>query len=280
MPKISIFFRLSRIDKPIGTILIMIPCWWGLAAAQSDIFLYILFGLGAFFMRSFGCIINDWIDCDFDKQVKRTMNRPLASGAVTTNFVRSSAALYLLLGFLIWLYLSNTAKVISIAGLFLCLIYPWMKRITNWPQLMLGLAFNIGILVAYAEVCSTLTWHIVLLYICGICWTLSYDTVYAFQDYEDDILLGIGSTTHIASRNPKVFIGIWMALCLSFFGIWLYFSAPISFWNGILYIILWAEVFHHIWQWNVNKKTSCSTFFKRHAWYGWHILMIILLSRI
>lgn len=263
-------------DKPTGTLLIMVPCWWGLAAAQSDVFLYLLFALGSFVMRSFGCIVNDWVDCDIDKKVHRTMNRPIANGSVSINLVKVFLATHLTVGFSIWLYLNNFSKIIALVGLLLCLIYPWMKRITNWPQLVLGFAFNIGILVAYSQYRGYLTADIWLLYLSGICWTLSYDTVYAFQDYKDDLLIGIGSTTRIAAYNPKLFISFWMALCLTSFGTWCYFVKQTNPVQIAVFISLCITTAYNIWQWNANNLASCSSFFKKHALYGWMILLIIL----
>ena len=195
------YLRLARLDRPIGTWLLLWPCWWSLALAAPaagrhwpSLWLMLLFALGAVVMRGAGCSYNDIVDRDIDTQVERTRNRPLASGQVTvTNAWRFVIGLSLA-GLAILLMLGSLAIQLGIASLLLVVIYPFMKRITFWPQLFLGLAFNWGALMGYAAETGHLASPAILLYLAGIAWTLGYDTIYAHQDREDDALIGIKST--------------------------------------------------------------------------------------
>ncbi len=199
------FLRLSRADRPIGTWLLLIPCWWGLAlavAATGDprpFDLWIGFGcaVGAFLMRGAGCTWNDLTDRDFDAAVARTRSRPLPSGQVTPRAAAAWMIAQALLAFLILVTFPPYAIALGIASLALVCVYPFAKRFTWWPQVFLGLAFNWGALLAWAAHAEGLGPAPVLLYAAGIAWTLFYDTIYAHQDKEDDALIGVKSTARL-----------------------------------------------------------------------------------
>jgi 4-hydroxybenzoate polyprenyltransferase len=187
---------LARWDRPIGTWLLLLPCWWGVALGPRwpDVILLGLFGIGAVAMRGAGCTINDLADRKFDRMVARTRNRPLASGRLGTLAALAWTAAQMLVGLLVLCFLNWPAVLISLAAVPLIVAYPFMKRITWWPQAFLGVTFNWGILVGYAQVTGGLDLAAFLLYAAGIAWTLGYDTIYAHQDKEDDLLIGVKSS--------------------------------------------------------------------------------------
>uniref|UniRef100_T1IY16 4-hydroxybenzoate polyprenyltransferase, mitochondrial n=1 Tax=Strigamia maritima TaxID=126957 RepID=T1IY16_STRMM len=193
------YLRLMRVDKPIGTWLLFWPCGWSLALAAGansvfpDPSLVFLFGAGAFFMRGAGCTINDMWDRDLDAKVERTKNRPLASGELT--MLDALACLAGQLGISLCILLQLNCIVLGTSSLGIVIAYPLMKRLTNWPQLTLGMAFNWGALLGWSAVYGSCNWAVCFpLYLAGISWTLVYDTIYAHQDTTDDLIVGIKST--------------------------------------------------------------------------------------
>lgn len=191
------YMRLMRLDRPIGTWLLLWPCWWSIALAADglpDLRLIALFAVGAVVMRGAGCTFNDIVDRDFDAQVERTRARPIPSGAVSVAAAWIFLGAQLLAGLAVLLALSPFAIALGVASLLIVAIYPFMKRITYWPQAVLGLAFNWGALMGYAAARDTLTLAPVLLYLGSIAWTIGYDTIYAHQDKDDDALIGVKST--------------------------------------------------------------------------------------
>lgn len=195
------YLRLSRLDRPIGTWLLLWPCWWSLTLAARasgamwpDVWLLLLFGIGAIAMRGAGCTYNDIVDRDIDARVERTRNRPLAAGLVSVRQAWGWLFAQCLIGFLVLLCLQPMAQLVALTALALVAAYPFMKRITWWPQAWLGLTFNWGALVGWAAVTGTLPLPALLLYAAGVFWTLGYDTVYALQDIEDDVLAGVKSS--------------------------------------------------------------------------------------
>jgi len=187
---------LARLDRPIGTWLLLIPCLWGLAiAGGTETMLWApLFAIGAIAMRGAGCTINDMADRDIDRLVERTRARPLASGRLGLREATVFLALQLGVGFVVLLFFPWTAAVIALCSMPFVIAYPFMKRVTYWPQAFLGLTFNWGVLVGYAVVMDGLGLPALLLYMAGIAWTLGYDTIYAHQDKEDDALIGVKSS--------------------------------------------------------------------------------------
>ena len=199
------YLRLSRADRPIGTWLLLIPCYWGLGAASlaqgafTGLHLWIAIGcaIGAWLMRGAGCTWNDITDRNFDGEVERTRSRPIPSGQVTVKGAMVWMVIQALLAFLILLTFNWNAVLLGIASLAIVCAYPFAKRVTWWPQVVLGLAFNWGALLAWVAAKGNLSWPPVLIYTAGIAWTLFYDTIYAHQDKEDDALIGIKSTARL-----------------------------------------------------------------------------------
>ena len=210
-PKRQALLELMRVDKPIGTLLLLWPTLWALwIAAQGlpKISVLIVFCLGVFLMRSAGCVINDFADRKVDGFVSRTKNRPLPSGRAT-----SKEAVYLFLGlaissFLLVLTQNNLTIQLSVIGLLLAFSYPFMKRFTHLPQFVLGLAFSWSIPMAYAAEANMLSNSIWLLFIANITWTIAYDTMYGMVDKEDDLKIGIKSTAILFGKNDKLIIGL------------------------------------------------------------------------
>jgi 4-hydroxybenzoate polyprenyltransferase len=191
------YLRLARVDRPIGTWLLLFPCWWSLslaAPAWPDAGLMALFAAGAVVMRGAGCTVNDIWDRDFDARVARTAGRPIASGEVSVPGALVFLALQLLGGLLVLAQFNAFAIVLGAGSLVLIAVYPYMKRVTYWPQAVLGLTFNWGALLGWAAVHGGLAGPAVALYAAGVLWTLGYDTIYAHQDKEDDLLVGLKSS--------------------------------------------------------------------------------------
>jgi 4-hydroxybenzoate polyprenyltransferase len=210
-----------RLHQPTGIWLLLLPCWWGIALASEGMpspRLLLLFAVGAAAMRGAGCIVNDWWDRDFDRQVERTKNRPLASGELNSLQAGSLLALLCLIGLLVVTQLPPVDFRLAVCSLALIVVYPLMKRVTWWPQAFLGLTFNWGALMGYAAVRGVIPWPAALLYIAGFFWTLAYDTIYAFQDARDDVKAGVKSTALRLQKHPKAAIGVFYLLMLLFLG--------------------------------------------------------------
>jgi len=191
------YLRLARLDRPIGTWLLLLPCWWATAMAAPgwpDPWFLGLFAVGALVMRGAGCTVNDIADREFDKKVARTAGRPIASGQVSVAQALAFLALQLGIGLAVLLQFNGYTVILGVSSLALVAIYPFAKRVTYWPQFVLGLTFNWGALVGWAAVTGGLEAPAVLLYAAGILWTMGYDTIYAHQDKEDDVLIGVKST--------------------------------------------------------------------------------------
>ena len=209
------YLRLSRADRPIGTWLLLIPCWWGVALAAAatgprpvDLWIAAGCALGAWLMRGAGCTWNDITDRDFDGRVARTRSRPIPSGAVSVKQALAWLVIQSLVAFAILLTFHPTAIWLGIASLAIVCVYPFAKRFTWWPQVFLGLAFNWGALLAWAAHTGSLSLAPVLLYLSGIAWTLFYDTIYAHQDKEDDALIGVRSTARLfGDATPRWLFG-------------------------------------------------------------------------
>ncbi|RVT82261.1 4-hydroxybenzoate octaprenyltransferase [Rhodobacteraceae bacterium CCMM004] len=208
------YLRLSRADRPIGTWLLLIPCWWGLAlaiaadgrAGPGDAWIAVGCGIGAWLMRGAGCTWNDITDRDFDAAVARTRSRPIPSGQVGVRGALVWLAVQALIAFAILVTFHPMAIALGVGSLALVCIYPFAKRFTWWPQVFLGLAFNWGALLAWAAHTGTVPPAAVLLYAAGIAWTLFYDTIYAHQDTEDDALIGVKSTARLFGARSRVWL--------------------------------------------------------------------------
>ena len=216
------YLRLARLDRPIGSWLLLIPCWWSTAlaavAAHAPVNLWhvLVFFIGAFAMRGAGCTWNDIVDRDLDARVERTRSRPIPSGQVTVKVAAAFLVAQALLGLAVLMQFNPFTRYVGLASLPIVAIYPFMKRITYWPQIVLGLAFSWGALMGWPAMFGRLDPPALLLYAGAICWVIGYDTIYAHQDREDDALIGVHSTALLFREHTKpmliVFYGLATAL--------------------------------------------------------------------
>ena len=221
MRHIKIFIELTRLNKPIGFMLLFWPCSWGLSLGYHfnlDVNLYLkyffLFFLGSVLMRSAGCIFNDIVDKDLDKKVKRTKQRPIASGKISVLQSFIYVIFLCLISFVILLQFNLLTIVLGLSSMLLVFSYPFMKRITYWPQLFLGLTFNWGIIMGWTSLTNNISIAPVILYLGAIFWTLGYDTIYGLQDIDDDKIIGVKSTSIKFKNNVKIFVGTCYILCI------------------------------------------------------------------
>ncbi len=226
------YARLARFDRPIGSWLLFWPCAWGLALAgglREHWPLLLWFLAGSVAMRGAGCVYNDIVDRDLDARVARTRDRPLASGRVSLKAAWAWLVALCLVGLVVLLQLRWQAQVVALGSLALVAAYPFMKRITWWPQAWLGLTFNWGVLVAWITVAEP-SWALAALYAAGIAWTLGYDTIYAVQDIEDDALAGIKSSARALGDSAQAGVALFYAAAVALLGVaaWLVYPAPLA----------------------------------------------------
>ncbi|WP_323779615.1 4-hydroxybenzoate octaprenyltransferase [Leisingera sp.] len=253
------YLRLSRADRPIGTWLLLIPCWWGLALAilsdQSprwqDLWIAIGCAAGAWLMRGAGCTWNDITDRNFDGQVERTRSRPIPAGQVTVKGALAWMGLQCLLGLMILLTFNQAAIAMGVLSLLPVTVYPFAKRFTWWPQVFLGLAFNWGAMLAWVAHTGSLSWPPVLLYLAGIAWTLFYDTIYAHQDTEDDALIGLKSTARLFGSDTPMWLRRFIVAFVSLMALAVILAVQNN--ASVLALVLalaapWAMGWHLTWQ--------------------------------
>lgn len=279
------FAYLMRLDRPIGTWLLLLPGWWAIMAGGQGIenlgwegvYFFILFGVGAVIMRGAGCIINDLWDVGYDKLVERTRSRPLASGAVTKTQAIFLLILLLWIGLIILVQLSSSAIFIGFAVMLLVVTYPLAKRVTWYPQLVLGLTFNIGALMGWSSIADEVEPAAWVLYIAGIAWTLGYDTVYAHQDKNDDAIVGVRSTALKFGDHSEQWIFWFYTLAAGL----IYVTGMMVDVNWPFYLIWALGAFHLIIQimtWKMNDPVSCLRVFKSNRNFGLIILAAFALG--
>jgi 4-hydroxybenzoate polyprenyltransferase len=279
------YIMLARLDRPIGTWLLLFPCWWSIVLAHDGIFRLggtgwlqiFLFSLGALLMRSAGCIVNDLWDRKLDAQVERTKSRPLAAGTITPKQAAVFLFVLTLISFVILLSLqSMLATVLGVVSLALVAAYPYMKRITWWPQLFLGFTFNWGALMGWAAVENSISLAAILLYIGGIFWTLGYDTIYAHQDKDDDTIVGIKSTARLFGAKSKDYVVKFMGVAMIFM-IGAKFMGSPSFITPVLLLIPSAHLYWQMKNWNPDNPESSLRIFRSNAIFGWLALLMFSL---
>jgi len=252
------YLRLSRADRPIGTWLLLLPCWWGLLLAMlhdgqatwHDLWIFAGCGIGAFLMRGAGCTWNDITDRHIDGSVARTASRPIPSGQVTVKGALVWLAAQALIALCVLLTFNLAAIALGVLALLPVAIYPFAKRFTWWPQVFLGLAFNWGALLAWTAHTGRLEWPAVVLYLAGIAWTLFYDTIYAHQDKEDDALIGVKSTARLfGNSSPRWLLG-FLVLTVTLQMVAVLLAAIHGSAGGLLVALLgpWAMGMHMHWQ--------------------------------
>ena len=280
-PRLRDFAVLARWDRPIGTWLLLLPCWWGLALASppSSPWPYLLFALGAVAMRGAGCTVNDLADREFDRRVERTRNRPLAAGRIGTAGALAFFALQSVVGLAVLAALPRFAALVALLSVPLILVYPFMKRITWWPQAFLGVTFNWGALVGYATAAGRLDLPAFLLYAAGIFWTLGYDTVYAHQDKEDDIRIGVRSTALRLGAASRRWIAAFYALMLSLLAA----AGGLAGLGWPFFALLLLPAAMLAWQVadvDFDDRTSCLRHFRFHRDVGLAVLVALWAGRL
>jgi 4-hydroxybenzoate polyprenyltransferase len=245
------YLRLSRFDRPIGAWLLLMPCWWSAAlaavhagAALPNLWHLALFFVGAFVMRGAGCTWNDIVDRDIDPLVERTRSRPIASGQVSLKQALAYAVLQSLVGFLVLVQFNAFAIGVGIASLAIVALYPFMKRITYWPQIFLGLAFSWGALMGWAGAFGRLDPAAFALYAGSICWVIGYDTIYAHQDREDDALVGVKSTALLFGERTKPMLALFYGAAVALIA----WAGWIAGGGGLFALGLAAFAAHLAWQ--------------------------------
>lgn len=278
------YLILARMDRPIGTWLLFWPCVWAVLLAtpvelgQPRYDLILLFALGAIVMRGAGCTYNDIVDRDFDAKVARTAQRPIPAGDVTVRQAWVFLGLQLLVGLIVLLQLDTTTIALGIASLVLVLTYPFMKRITYWPQAWLGLTFNWGALMGWTAITGSLAWPAVALYAAGFFWTLGYDTVYAHQDKEDDELIGVKSTALALGKQTLPFVIAMYALTIVLIAV----AIGLTGFSWSAGALLSATALHFTWQaatLDSDDAANCLTRFRSNRDAGLLIAIAILISK-
>jgi 4-hydroxybenzoate polyprenyltransferase len=283
MSQLKKFIELTRLNKPIGIMLLFWPCSWGLAYAYSieknfNQFLYflLLFFLGSVLMRSAGCIVNDVVDKDIDKKVKRTKNRPLACNLISVKLALVYAAILCALAFFILIQFNSLTIILGFASMILAFSYPFMKRITYWPQFFLGLTFNWGIVMAWTAVTNNISTEIMTLYASAIFWTLGYDTIYGAQDLEDDEIIGVRSTSIKFKNNIKLFVGLCYLISSSLIIFLFYNNLDLNYFT-LLIVIYILSLMYQIIKFEKGNPRKCLKNFKINNLSGLFLFIGIFL---
>jgi len=281
MEKIKIFIQITRLNKPIGILLLFWPCAWGLTLAyyyNGETIIYIkyiiLFFLGSVLMRSAGCIFNDIVDRNFDRKVERTRKRPIASGKISIIESFFYIIILCLLALLILLQFNLLTIKLGIGSMALAFSYPFMKRITYWPQLFLGLTFNWGIIMGWTSLLNGISIEPIVLYTSAIFWTLGYDTIYGLQDIHDDEIIGVKSTSIKFKNNVKIFVGTCYTLFVLLVLI-LSFMMKIDIYTLILSILFTLTLTYQMVIFKSKISKSCLTAFKINNLTGFSVFLLI-----
>lgn len=278
--KFTPYFQLMRLDRPVGVWLLLWPCFWGQILGVyarhnqgfdiniwAQLHYIILFFVGAIIMRGAGCAYNDLVDYKYDKQVERTKSRPLPAGKITIKRAKYFLFYLLLAGFMVLIQFNWFTVFVGAASLILVATYPWMKRFTYWPQAFLGLAFNWGALLGFTAVTGYLSSGAIWLYVGGFFWTIGYDTIYAHQDKDDDMMIGLKSTAILFGKRTKLWLFILYALAMASFAFSL-LSAGL----GMISVLTLAPLSAHlIWQvmaLKLDDADKCLKIFKSNILFG------------
>ena len=281
MEKFRIFIQLTRLNQPTGFLLLFWPCAWGLTLAyyfngETNLYLkhILLFFSGSVLMRSAGCIFNDIVDRNLDKKVQRTKERPVASGKVSVSEAFIYIVFLCLVAFLILLQFNWLTIVLGISSMVLAFAYPFMKRITYWPQLFLGLTFNWGIVMGWTSITNSISIEPVILYLAAIFWTLGYDTIYGLQDIRDDEIIGVKSTSIKFKNNVKIFVGTCYSMCV-FLILVMFFMMELNKYLLLLIIPFIVSFAYQVKIFKVYNSESCLLAFKNNNLIGSLIFIFI-----
>jgi 4-hydroxybenzoate polyprenyltransferase len=287
MQNIKLFIELTRLNRPIGYMLLFWPCLWGLTIAynfDSELgkfyFYSLLFLLGSMLMRSAGCIVNDIVDKNFDKKVERTKNRPIASGKVSVKSAIIYSFVLCGLAFLVLINFNKFTILMALLSMPLAFTYPLMKRFTYWPQLFLGITFNYGLVLAWISINNNIDLIPIIFYFGAIFWTLGYDTIYGYQDIKDDEIIGVKSTSIKFKNNPKKFISLcYIFFFLSLILVGFLMNFKISFYISLI-ITFFHLGFYQIKNLDVSNPNMCLIKFKSNNLLGFIVFINILIGKI
>ncbi len=287
MLNVKLFIELTRLNKPIGYMLLFWPCIWGLTIAyeftselETYFFYILLFFLGAVLMRSAGCIVNDITDKNFDKLVERTKNRPIASGKVSVKLASFYSFILCGIAFLVLINFNFFTIWMALLSMPLAFSYPLMKRFTYWPQLFLGITFNYGLVLAWISVTNEISILPIIFYFGAIFWTLGYDTIYGYQDIKDDEIIGVKSTSIKFKNDPKKFISFCYLIfigALILVGLLMNFN---YFYFLFLFLPIGNLIFFQIYKLNVKEPLDCLFKFKSNNFLGLLIFINILIGKL
>ena len=273
------YLLLARLDRPIGAWLLFLPGLWGILLARPDaveaVRLIVLFGVGSVAMRSAGCVVNDLWDRDIDRMVARTAGRPLASGALRPLRALIFLAVLLLLGLVILLQLNRLSWVLGVSSLLLVALYPLAKRVTWWPQLMMGFTFGFGAPLGYAAAAGRLDAAWVILYAAAILWDLGFDTIYAHQDREDDALIGVRSTARLFGDRTRPFLALCYAATIAMLGLagW---QAGLGRWFYPALLLPAALLARQVVALNIDDPAGCLRLFRANREVGLTVGLAVL----
>jgi len=276
------YLKLARLDRPIGIWLLLFPCIWGVALASNgapNLSLLLLFTIGAALMRSAGCTLNDIVDRDFDARVERTRTRPLAMGTLSLRRAYIFLGVLLLFGLGVLLFFNPFTIFLGIASLGLVAIYPFAKRVTHWPQAVLGLTFTWGALLGWTAVKGSLEIAPLLLYAGAFMWTLGYDTIYAHQDKEDDLRIGVKSTAIRLGERTKLFLFLFYGTALLFFAA----AGSAVGLNWPFHVGLALLGTHFLWQaatLKIDQPGDCLIKFRSNQWAGLILALAIVAGKL
>jgi 4-hydroxybenzoate polyprenyltransferase len=287
MNQINLFIDLIRLKKPIGFMLLFWPCAWGLTVAYdfSDekityFFYLFLFLSGAVLMRSAGCIINDIADREYDKKVSRTKNRPIANGKLSVKRGFFYSSVLCLIALVVLVQFNNFTILLALGSMPLAFTYPLMKRYTYWPQLFLGITFNYGLILGWTSITSEINLIPIIFYFGAIFWTLGFDTIYGYQDINDDEIIGLKSTSIKFKDNSKLFI----SLCYLIFSIILILIGWLSKYNifyFMLQLIISFQLFYYqVYKLNIKNSKLCLSIFKSNNILGFLIFINLIIGKL
>ena len=284
MRHFKIFVELTRMNKPIGFMLLFWPCAWGLAYSynfnrDNELFFYyiILFFCGSVLMRSAGCIFNDIVDKDFDKKVQRTKRRPIASGKISVIHSFIYVIILCAFAFCILLQFNITTIALGLGSMILAFAYPFMKRITYWPQLFLGITFNWGLVMAWTSMNNDITLNILLLYLAAIFWTLGYDTIYGAQDMSDDEIIGLKSTSIKFKKHIKLFLSI-SYLMTSILVLYVFFNHHKNIYFLFFLSMFIVTLIYQILKFDKKNQINCLKLFKINSFSGLFLFLGIMFT--
>ena len=287
MNQINLFIDLIRLKKPIGFMLLFWPCAWGLTVAYdfsgekiTYLFYLFLFLSGAVLMRSAGCIINDIVDREYDKKVSRTKNRPIANGKVSVKRGFFYSSVLCLIALVVLLQFNNFTILLALGSMPLAFTYPLMKRYTYWPQLFLGITFNYGLILGWTSITNEINLIPIIFYFGAIFWTLGFDTVYGFQDINDDEIIGLKSTSIKFKNNSKLFISLCYLIFSTILILVGWFLKYNIFYFMLQIIISFQLFYYQVYKLNIKNSKLCLNIFKSNNVLGFLVLLSLIIGKV